>query len=96
MPYMEWYAGLKDIQAKARIATRIDRLCEGNFGDIVQVGEGVMEARIHYGRGYRLYFAIHGDEIILLLVGGDKSTQQKDIKKARAYWKDYRSNDDHA
>lgn len=77
-----WFEQLRDNQAKARIKARLRRAGEGNLGDVKPVGEGVSEMRIHYGSGHRLYF-IHNDfEIIVLLAGGDKSTQANDIKTA--------------
>jgi putative addiction module killer protein len=78
----DWYAGLRDKQAEKRIQARIRRAELGNFGDFAPVGEGVSEMRIHYGPGYRVYFAQRGMEIVILLAGGDKSTQSKDIKTA--------------
>jgi putative addiction module killer protein len=81
--FATWLAGLKDRQARARIHARIDRMADGNFGDAEPVGEGVSEARIHYGPGYRLYFMQRGQMLVVLLCGGDKSTQQKDIRKAK-------------
>jgi putative addiction module killer protein len=77
-----WFAGLKDGQVIRRVQVRIDRAEDGNFGDCQPVGEGVSEMRIHYGPGYRVYFTQRGMEIIILLAGGDKSTQSKDIKAA--------------
>lgn len=77
-----WFAGLRDQQAKRRIQARIDRAEDGNFGDCEPVGEGVSEMRIHYGPGYRVYFAQRGMEVVILLAGGNKSTQSKDIKAA--------------
>jgi putative addiction module killer protein len=77
-----WFAGLKDMQAVRRVQARIDRAEDGNFGDCEPVGDGVSEMRIHYGPGYRVYFVKRGMEIVILLAGGNKSTQSKDIKTA--------------
>lgn len=77
-----WFANLKDKQASRRIQVRIDRAEDGNFGDCKPVGEGVSEIRIHYGPGYRVYFMQRGMEIVILLAGGEKTTQSKDIKTA--------------
>jgi len=85
----EWHENLRDIKARTAIDRRLTRLELGNFGDVKPVGEGVCELRIHYGAGYRVYYAKTGTTIILLLCGGDKSTQSKDIKRACAYWEDW-------
>nr|VFJ49797.1 MAG: putative addiction module killer protein [Candidatus Kentron sp. DK]VFJ60983.1 MAG: putative addiction module killer protein [Candidatus Kentron sp. DK] len=77
-----WFANLRDKRAAKRVQARIRRAELGNFGDCEPVGEGVSEMRIHYGPGYRVYFTRHGMEIVILLAGGDKSTQSKDIKTA--------------
>ncbi|KAA1285802.1 MULTISPECIES: type II toxin-antitoxin system RelE/ParE family toxin [Alcaligenes] len=77
-----WFGGLRDKQAARRIQVRIDRAEDGNFGDCEPVGEGVSEMRIHYGPGYRVYFVQRELEIVILLAGGNKSTQNKDIKTA--------------
>ena len=80
----EWFRGLKDRVGKAQIALRLDRAVRGHFGDCSAVGSGVMEMRIHFGPGYRVYFTQRGSVVYLLLTGGDKSTQKRDIKKAIA------------
>jgi putative addiction module killer protein len=80
--FAEWLDGLRDIQARARVQARVERLAIGNPGDIEPVGEGVSELRINHGPGYRVYFKQRGRELIILLAGGDKSTQAKDIKAA--------------
>ena len=82
--FVAWREGLRDERAKARIAARIGRLGRGLMGDVETVGEGVSEARIHYGPGYRLYFTRRGPVLIVLLCGGDKGTQARDIARARA------------
>ena len=79
-----WLSRLKDQSARARVLTRIDRMAGGNLGDVKSVGSGVSEARIDVGPGYRLYFMQRGPVVIVLLAGGDKSTQAKDIAKAKA------------
>jgi putative addiction module killer protein len=80
--FAKWIDGLPDIRARARILVRIERLAAGNPGDIKAVGEGVSELRIDYGPGYRVYYKKHGRELVILLAGGDKRTQAKDIKTA--------------
>lgn len=81
--YEKWYDKLKDRKAKALIDIRLARLKNGNFGDVSPVGEGVSELRIHFGAGYRIYLIKDGETIIILLSGGDKSTQQSDIVRAK-------------
>jgi putative addiction module killer protein len=94
-PFNDWLEALKDRKARAIIRTRINRVRLGNLGDCKSVGEGVSELKIKFGAGYRVYFGQFGDTIIILLSGGDKSSQNKDIKQAKKYWQDYqrRGND---
>lgn len=80
--FAAWLDGLRDLRGRARIQARIERLAVGNAGDVKPVGEGVSEMRIDYGPGYRVYFKRSGSALIMLLVGGDKRTQAKDIKMA--------------
>jgi putative addiction module killer protein len=77
-----WIDGLRDIRARARVLARVERLALGNPGDVQPVGDGVSELRIHYGPGYRVYFKQQGRELVILLAGGDKRSQSKDIEKA--------------
>ena len=88
-PYRDWLSRL-DVTARARIQARILRFEAGNLGDSKQVGEGVWEARLDIGPGYRVYFAREGREVILLVLGGDKSSQNKDIAQAKKYWAAYK------
>jgi putative addiction module killer protein len=90
-PLPEWLAALRDRQARGRIRARLARLAAGSFGDSEPVGEGVMELRIDWGPGYRVYFARLGQVVVLLLCGGDKRTQNKDIERAKDYLKDYKT-----
>jgi len=80
--YSQWFKSLRDRQAKARIDIRVRRLSMGNPGDVKPVGQGVSELRIDYGPGYRVYFIQQGETLIILLAGGDKRTQERDIKTA--------------
>ena len=80
--FAQWLDGLRDLQARARVQVRIERLAQGNAGDVQPVGGGVSELRINYGPGYRVYFKQHGREVVILLAGGDKRTQAKDIRAA--------------
>ena len=90
-PFTEWLHDLRDPQARARIRIRLDRLSLGNFGDCEPVAGGVIELRIDWGPGYRVYCARLGQVIILLLCGGDKRTQKKDIERAKDYFEDYKA-----
>ncbi|MYC36903.1 MAG: type II toxin-antitoxin system RelE/ParE family toxin [Chloroflexi bacterium] len=89
--YSRWFARLRDRQAKLRINDRIRRLLLGNPGDVGPVGEGVSELRIDYGPGYRVYYLHRGDTLIVLLAGGDKDSQSRDIQRAIELARDYRS-----
>ena len=82
--YADWFAGLRDLQARARVLVRIRRLSLGNSGDARPVGEGVSELRIDHGPGYRVYFVRRGEQLVILLGGGDKKSQQRDIRAALA------------
>ncbi len=93
-PFSEWLNGVTDAKARARIRTRLDRVRLGNLGDHKSVGEGVVELREHYGPGYRIYCGQDGEKVVVLLSGGDKDGQDKDIQKAHEYWSDYRRRTD--
>ncbi len=88
--FQEWLDGLKDIKGRAAILKRIDRVEEGLFGDRHFVGMGVWELRIDHGPGYRVYYGETGSNIVLLLLGGDKGSQKKDINKAQEFWAEYK------
>lgn len=88
-PYELWLQTLKDKRAKAKLFARVDRAEMGNFGKYRDLQEGVFELKENFGPGYRVYFGIDGDEIILLLCGGDKGSQSRDIERAKKYWKDF-------
>ncbi len=87
--FSEWLGALRDARARARILIRIDRLARGNPGDVEPVGDGVSELRIDYGPGYRIYFVQRGTRYILLLAGGNKSTQSRDIERAKRLAQEY-------
>jgi putative addiction module killer protein len=80
--FVNWLDGLRDVRARARILMRVERLAAGNTGDAEPVGEGVSELRINYGPGYRVYYKQQGRELVVLLAGGDKGSQSRDIKAA--------------
>ena len=90
-PFETWIKGIKEMYTRAKILTRLDRLKLGNFGDSKTLQEGVCELRIHHGPGIRIYYGKLGNRVILLLCGGDKGSQIRDITKAKAYFRDYQS-----
>lgn len=87
-PFETWLADIKDSRTRQRIQARLTRLQSGNFGDFQSVGKGVFELRIFFGAGYRIYFAFAGEVLIVLLGGGDKDTQDKDIADAQNLWQE--------
>ena len=89
VPFDLWVNQLRDRRAKAKILVRLDRISTGNFGDVKSVGGGVSELRVKEGKGYRVYFGRAGNKVVILLCGGDKSTQQGDIKQAMKFWREY-------
>jgi putative addiction module killer protein len=90
IPFREWMESLRDMRTKNRILTRIDRAEDGNFGDHRTVGFGVVELKIDTGPGYRVYLGMAGQELVILLCGGDKSSQRQDVPRAQDYWQDYK------
>ena len=88
-PFRKWLGDLRDIRARARIRVRLNRVRLGNFGDSKSVGEGVVELRVKHGPGYRVYFGRSGNTVVILLCGGEKATQSKDVQMAKHYWTDY-------
>jgi putative addiction module killer protein len=89
-PFKEWLDNLKDIVARQKIRVRLDRVRLGNLGRNRSVGEGVYELKIDYGPGYRVYYGLENKTMVLLLLGGDKASQKKDIIQARNHWEDYK------
>ena len=92
-PFAEWLGDLRDRKIRARVMVRINRVRLGNFGDCKPVGGGVLELRMTFGPGYRVYLAREGQSVVLLLCGGDKGSQDRDIERARQHWNEYRSRD---
>lgn len=88
-PFQTWRESLRDKVTRARIDRRLEYVAQGNYGDYKAVSDGVYELRFFFGAGYRVYFAEDGDNLVLLLNGGDKGSQSKDIAKAKGYWKEY-------
>ena len=93
VPFDEWLSGLHNKAAVARILARLARVRLGNLGDCKPVGEGVSELRVDYGPGYRVYFGRKGLALVVLLCGGDKRTQDRDIRLAKEYWREFRKSD---
>jgi putative addiction module killer protein len=91
LPFIEWLRGLRDERARQKIQVRLDRLSLGNLGNVRAVGEGIHELKIDFGPGFRVYFGVAESSVVLLLIGGDKSSQNEDIKKAKRYWKEFKS-----
>jgi len=89
VPFRDWLHSLRDLQAVARIRARLTRIRAGNFGQARALGGGVSELKIDHGPGYRVYYAMSGRTVVLLLIGGDKSTQKRDIETATDYWREY-------
>ena len=89
-PFTEWLRSLRDQRTRDRIRKRLERLGDGNFGDCRSIGDGVFELRIHFGAGYRVYFSEMDRTIVLLLCGGDKSSQAQDIQRAKTYWLEHK------
>jgi len=89
-PFTEWFTSIRDAKTRIRIRRRLDRVELGNLGDHKAVGAGVFELRLFFGTGYRVYYAEDGDTVVLLLCGGDKQSQTRDITKAKTYWQDYK------
>lgn len=85
--YSEWFETLRDIRGRARIAARVESAKAGNFGDYKVLDDGICEMRIDFGPGYRVYYAQEGLHVYLLIIGGDKSTQKRDIAKAKELWR---------
>lgn len=91
VPYREWLEGLKDNVAKIAIIRRVNLMSLGHFGDCEPVGDGVSELRLHLGPGYRVYFAIEGQKVCLMLGGGTKRGQTRDISRAKQHWHEYQA-----
>ena len=89
-PYTQWFESIPNLKTRTRIQARIDRLESGNLGDYKSLGGGIFELRCQFGPGYRVYFGQIGNTIVLLLCGGDKSSQVRDIKRAKVYWQEYK------
>lgn len=89
VPFREWLLGLRDKTIRAKVRARLDRLALGYLGDTRKVGDSLFELRFHTGPGYRVYFGLIDTRAVLILLGGDKGSQARDIRRARIYWDDY-------
>jgi putative addiction module killer protein len=90
-PFTRWLSGLRDMVTEERISKRIRQIAMGHFGDSKFLGDGVFELRFFFGSGYRVYYGKENDTVVILLCGGDKSTQTKDIETAKIYWQKHRN-----
>ena len=90
-PFQEWLHNLKDIKARATIRARLERISLGNLGDCKSIGGGISELRISYGPGYRVYLGFDGVQYVVLLCGGDKGSQKRDLTKAKVLWEEYKN-----
>lgn len=88
-PFGRWFKSL-NVQAASKVATALERIADGNLSSVKSVGAGVLEYKIDFGPGYRIYFGREGDRLVILLIGGSKARQQQDIANAKAHWQDYR------
>lgn len=93
VPFEDWLDDLKDKRAVARVLARLARVRQGNPGDCKPVGGGVSELRVDYGPGYRVYFGQRGNTLVVLLCGGDKRTQERDIRLAKQFWQEFKASD---
>ena len=91
-PFQLWLDDLRDAKNRRRIISRLVRVQQGNYGDVEPIGEGISELRFFFGAGYRVYFGEDAGNIVVILCGGDKSSQSQDIENAKAYWQDYKNN----
>lgn len=91
-PFQLWLDGLRDARNRRRIISRLVRVQQGNYGDVEPIGEGLSELRFFFGAGYRVYFGEDAGNIVVILCGGDKSSQSQDIENAKAYWQEYNNN----
>jgi putative addiction module killer protein len=91
-PFQLWLDDLRDARNRRRILSRLVRVQQGNYGDVEPIGEGLSELRFFFGSGYRVYFGEDADNIVVILCGGDKASQNQDIENAKAYWQEYQNN----